>query len=156
MNGSESTLNYTLNEGIHGPVIATFVGVEFILSLAINLFIVLHTCIDENGRKSSKKSSTIFLFGLALSNLMMAVLYMPFVIIASGAEEWIFGSTDESRNVLCQIHGFIFAYATSTAIHTIAAISFDRFLFIVKPHLHRRFMTWKMSLSILVFIWVSI
>ncbi len=76
-------------------------------------------------------------------------------IRASGAEEWIFGRTDAARRVLCQINVYIFAFTTSISVHTISAISVDRFLFIVKPQLHKRFMTWKTSLSILAVIWVS-
>ena len=80
----------------------------------------------------------------------MTVLFMPFMVVASAAEEWIFG------RALCQITAFIFAYTVGISIHTLAAISFDRFLSIVKPHHHKKYMTWKVALGIVIFIWVRL
>ena len=70
-------------------------------------------------------------------------------------EEWIIGQSGTERGVLCQITAFIFAYAVGVSVHTLAAISFDRFLSIVKPHHHKRYMTWKFTLGIVIIIWVS-
>lgn len=151
---SLNSSRWQLSESIEGPVLATLVGVEFILSLLSNLFILAHTL--YHSRESFKKSSTIFLFSLALSNLLTSLLYMFFVIISTSAEEWIFGPTDIVRNILCQLHGFIFAYFTTISIHTLSVISFDRFLSIVKPNFHQRFFTWKVALGIMMFIWVCV
>ena len=81
---------WALGEELVGPVIATFVGIELVSSLLANLFICGHTVL--NAKKMLMKSSTLLLFSLALSNLLMAVLYMPFVVVASAAEEWIIGT----------------------------------------------------------------
>ena len=98
----------------------------------------------------------MLLFNLALINLLMTVLYMPLMVVASAAGEWIIGQSDNERDILCQITAFVFAYTVGVSIHTLAAISFDRFLSIVKPHHHRKYMTWKVALGIVVFIWVSL
>ena len=143
---------WCLDEELIGPLMAVFTGVILILSLIINLFICVYTLSHP---KSLKKSSTMFLFNLALINLLMTVLFMPFMVVASAAEEWIIGQSDTERNVLCQITAFIFAYTVGVSVHTLAAISFDRFLSIVKPHHHKRYMTWKVALGIVLFIWVS-
>ena len=86
----------------------------------------------------------------------MTVFYTLFYTISSGAEEWIFGSTNFVRNILCQLHGFVFAVTTNVSVHTLAMISFDRFMSIVKHHLHKKFLTWKTALGIIVFVWVSV
>ena len=91
-----------------------FTAIILILSLMINLFICIYTLSHP---KSLEKSSTMFLFNLALVSLLMTVLFMPFMVVASAAEEWIIGQSDSERDVLCQITAFIFAY-------TMAAISF--------------------------------
>ena len=150
-----SSLNssrWQLEENIEGPVLASFLAIEFLLSVIFNLFIVLHTI--HRGRKNLKKSSIFLLFILALTNLLLTLLYMPFTIIASGAREWIFGGTDFIRSLICQINGFIVIYLSTAAIHTLAVISIDRFLSIVKPDIHRRIMTWKTALGILILLWV--
>lgn len=151
---TNSSLNrWLLKPELVGPPIAVVVAVEFILSLTANLFISVHTVL--NAKNALKKSSTVFLFNLSLSNLLIAVFYMPFVIVALSAEEWIFGGTDEVRDGFCRFTGLVFSYSISVSLYTLAAISFDRFLFIVKPHLHRRWMTWKTTLGIVIFVWVS-
>ena len=143
---------WCLNEELVGPLIAFFTTIIFILSLIINLFICIYTLSHP---KSLKKSSTMFLFNLALINLLMTVLFMPFMVVASAAEEWIIGQLYTERDVLCETTAFIFAYTVGVSVHTLAAISFDRFLSIVKPHHHKKYMTWKVALGIVIFIWVS-
>ena len=146
------SLRWILDEGLVGGVISLFISVEFLLSFVTNSFIILHTFYRT---KSLRQSSTVLLFNLALANLIMTILFMPFAIIASAAEEWIFGSTDQVREIPCQITAFVFAYTVSVSTHTLAAISFDRFLLIVKPYWHKRVMSWKTALGIVIFIWVS-
>ena len=145
---------WCLNERLVGPAIAAVVSVELVLSLLANSFICVQTL--RGGLKTLKKSSTILLFNLALGNLLMATLYLPFVIISSAAGQWIVTGTDPVREGICEFSGFVFAYATSLSVHTLAAVSFDRFLSIVRPQAHRRFMTWKTALVIVVGIWVSV
>ena len=143
---------WQLSEDIVGPLLATIIGIEFILSLPSNFFIFAHTL--AYGRKSTMKSSTIFLCNIALSNLTMSLLYMPLVVVAASAGEWLFGSTDYARNALCQFHGFVFAYSTTVSSHIITCISIDRFLSIVKPVFHHKCFTWKTSFLIMMLIWV--
>ena len=152
LNTTWNSCSWCLDEDLIGPLMAVFTTIIFVLSLIINLFICIYTLSHP---KSLKKSSTMFLFNLALINLLMTVLFMPFMIVASAAEEWLIGQSDTERDVLCQITAFIFAYTVGVSVHTLAAISFDRFLSIVKPHHHKKYMTWKVALGIVIFIWVS-
>ena len=152
-NSTDDICIWCLNEELVGPVISVFTAIILILSLMINLFICIYTLSHP---KSLEKSSTMFLFNLALVSLLMTVLFMPFMVVASAAEEWIIGQSDSERDVLCQITAFIFAYTVGISIHTLAAISFDRFLSIVKPHHHKKYMTWKVALGIVIFIWVRL
>ncbi len=145
---------WCLDEKLSGPVIATFVSIQFIFSFLINLFICIFTLM--HARRMLKKASTLLLFNLALANLFMTVFYMPFVIISSAAGRWVIGNSDEVRTGFCQFTGFVFAYATSISVHTLAAISFDRFFFIVKAHVYHRVMTWKTALGFVIFVWVSL
>ena len=122
-----------------------------ILALMANGMVLLITITQ---RKSWKQSSTIFFTSLILAHLVMALLCMPFYIISYAVDEWIFGSTDEEKRGTCYFTVFIFWYTVLVISMTLAAISFDRFLFIVKPHLHKRFMRLWVALTITIIIWI--
>ena len=130
---------------------AAVLSVEMLLGLIANGFVLLITITQ---RKSWKQSSTIFFTSLILAHLVMNILYVPFFIIAFAAGGWIFGSTDEQKRGTCHFAFFISWYIALVISMTVAAISFDRFLFIVKPHLHKRFMGPWVALTLTIFIWL--
>ena len=102
-----------------------------------------------------KQPSTIFFTSLILAHLVLNLLFLPFTIITLAAVEWIFGSTDEEKRGTCTFAAFLFSYTIPVIFMTLAAISFDRFLFIVKPHLHKRFMRpWVAALTLTIAIWI--
>ncbi len=151
-----SLLNRTkwlVHKDIQGPVIAFFVAVEFIIAVPFNSFILVHSLYYRS--TILKKSSTLLFFNLALSDLLISLFYMPFVIISGSASEFIFGRTDSVRDALCQIQGFFVIYVGHVANYTIAAISVDRWLSITYSRVHRKYMTWKTALGVIIFIWVS-
>ena len=79
---------------------------------------------------------------------------MTLYIIALAAGEWIFGSTNEEKRGTCNFSFFIYWYTMLVIAVTVAAILFDRFLFIVKPHLHKQFMRPWVALTLTITIWV--
>ena len=143
-------LNLTFNRDF-GTVAAAVLSVEMILALVANGIVLLITITQ---RKSWKQPSTIFFTSLILAHLVMTFLYAPFFIVTYAAGEWIFGSTDEEKRGTCYFVWFIFWYMVFVISMTLAAISFDRFLFIVKPHLHKRFMRPWVALTLTIIIWV--
>ncbi len=156
MDANEDELNisrWLLAEGLNGPAIAALGAVEFLLSLFLNSFIVIQAL--SHKRDSLKKSSNLLLFVLAMTNLLLVVLYIPFWIIACSSGQWLYGRTDGVRTILCQLHGLTFIVLTFTAIHVLALISLDRFLNIVKPQFHKKYISWKVYLIILAVLWVS-
>ena len=142
--------NFTLNDDISGPSVAAVFTVEMILALIANGVVLSITLYQ---RKSLKQPSTIFFTSLILAHLVLNVLYLPF-IIALAAGEWIFGSTDEEKRGTCTFAAFTFWYLSLVLVMTVVAISFDRFLFIVKPHLHKRFMRPWVALTLTIAIWI--
>ena len=143
--------NFTISEDIYGPVLAIAVAIEMILALTTNLFILLFTLRHP---KSLKQPSIIFLTSLILANLLASVFFMPFTVITAATGEWIFGVTQEEKEAVCLFVGFMFAFSIGLSIHILALISFDRFLFIVKPLLYRRFMKTWVAVIILVLVWI--
>ena len=131
---------------------ATFVALEMLLAVLANSFILVFTLCDP---KSLRKSSTILLMSLTLSNLVMSVAVMPFTVITAGVGEWIFGTSDEEKFWVCKLVALVFSFSVSSSVHSLPAISFDRFLFIVKPVKHREIMKPWVAASIVLGIVVA-
>ena len=143
--------NFTFTGDFNAPAVAAVLTVEMILALIANGVVLSITLYQ---RKSWKQPSTIFFTSLLLSHLVLNLLYLPFIIIALAAGEWIFGSTDEEKRGTCTFAAFLYSYTIPVIFMTLAAISFDRFLFIVKPHLHKRFMRPWVALTLTIAIWL--
>ena len=143
--------NFTLNSTINGPVLAVVLSFQALTAFAAN-FTVLSITLYQ--RISWKQPSTIFFTSFILAHLQWAVIYLPMSAIAFGAEEWIFGGTFEEKQATCSFAAFISLNGFRIIEMTLAAISVDRFLFIVKPHLHKRFMGPWVALTLTIAIWV--
>ena len=142
---------YILHEDINGPAFAVAVGIELILALVPNLFIVLYTLCHH---KVLEQPSMIFLTGLALVNLLMTVLFLPFTVISAAAGEWIFGQTVEQKDGMCQFVGFVFSLAVTLTFHMLALVSVDRFLFITKPFVYRNYMKPWVAFVLVATAWI--
>ena len=143
--------NFTFTGTFNAAAVAVVLSVGVILALIANGILLLITITQ---RKSWKQSSTIFLTSLILSQILSNALFFTFTIIALAAGGWIFGSTDEEKRGTCDFAAYIYWFTNSVILMTLAAISFDRFLFIVKPHLHKRFMRPWVALTLIIGIWL--
>uniref|UniRef100_A0A1X7TUK7 G-protein coupled receptors family 1 profile domain-containing protein n=1 Tax=Amphimedon queenslandica TaxID=400682 RepID=A0A1X7TUK7_AMPQE len=143
--------NFTFTGQFSGPAVAAVLTFEMILALIANGLVLSITLYQ---RKSLKQSSTIFFTSLILAHLVLNLLYLPFTIIALAAGEWIFGNTDEEKIATCTFTAFLYSYTIRIIFMTLAAISFDRFLFIVKPYLHKWFMRPWVALTLTIAIWI--
>ena len=143
-------MNYSSN-GVNGPAVAAILTIEMVSGLIANGFVLVITITQ---RKSWKESSTIFFTSLILAHLVMLLLYFPFFIISSAAGKWIFGNTLEEKAATCSFAAYT-AWCTILVISmTLAAISFDQFLFIVKPNHHKTFMKPWVALCHTISIWL--
>ena len=146
-----STSRYVISDELNGPAFAVVVGIEMILTLLTNLTIFMFTLYQW---KSLKQPSIIFLTGLVLANLIMAIFFMPFTVITAAVGEWIFGKTAREKQAVCKFVGFMFGLSVGSSTFILALISFDRFLFIVKPLLYIKYMKTWTSVFILSTLWV--
>ena len=134
----EGFINFNISSTNNGPALAAALVIEMILGTITNLFIIIASCVHT---KTLKKSSTMLLIFLAIVNLFFCVVYMPFQIITAALHEWIFGNTVEVREGMCMFVGYILSFSIMIMYYILGAISFDRFLMIVKPITHRTIMT---------------
>ena len=142
--------NYTFTGDFSPEAVAGVLSIEMILALIANGVVLVITIYQ---RKSWKQSSTIFFTSLILAHLVLT-LYLPFSIAALAAGEWIIGSTDEEKQGTCDFTGFIVQFSAYIMYMTLSLISIDRFLFIVKPHLHKQFMSPRVALVLVIIVWI--
>ena len=143
--------NFTLSNEINGPLLAGVLAVQMVGALIANTVVLIATTCQW---KSLKLPSTMFFTSLVIAHLVMAVLFMPSWLISAATGEWIFGRTTEEKEGTCKFVGFILWYSILVIYMTLATISVDRFLFIVKPHLYMQFMTPKVSATLIISIWI--
>ena len=148
-----STSSYLISDELNGPAFAVVVGIEMILTLLTNLTIFIFTLYRW---KSLKQPSIIFLTGLVLANLIMAIFFMPFTVITAAVGEWIFGKTVGERQAVYKFVGFMLGLSFKYSTHTLALISFDRFLFIVKPLLYIKYMKTRTAVVLISTLWVLV
>ena len=148
----QDNANFTLSEDINGPVLSAFVGLVMVTGFVANLFVIIVTFCH---RKSLKQPSTIFLTSLLLADLVLVVFVMPFSVIATASGEWIFGQSIEQKYGVCQFVGFMLWYGGILIVMTLALISVDRFLFIVKPFFHKKYIKPRTAVVTVLIVWIS-
>ena len=142
--------NYTFTGDFSPEAVAAVYSIEMILALIANGVVLVITIYQ---RKSWKQSSTIFFTSLILVHLVIT-LYLPLTIAALAAGEWIIDSTDEEKQRSCGFSGYMIFCCVYITYMTLILISVDRFLFIVKPHLHKRFMSPRVALVLVIIVWI--
>ena len=135
---------------VNGPVFATAFAIEGLVGLIANITVLAITLYQ---RKSWKQSSTVFFTSFLLANLI-TVMYMLLSSISIGAGEWILGSTFEEKRATCTFTAYIIWLDSMVLTMTIAAISLDWYLFIVKPHRHKYLMKSWIALIVAITMWL--
>ena len=132
--------NFTVSDDLNGPAIAVILGIELVLALSANAFVLILTLCNH---KVLQQPSVIFLTNLIIYNLIFSSLYMTPEMVAAAAGEWVFGNTVEQKHASCQFVGFVSANILYLTLFSLGVLSVDRFLFIVKPMMYKRIMkTW--------------
>ena len=146
----ENNDNFTLSEDINGPVLSAFVALIMVTGIVANLFVIIVTFCHP---KSLKQPSTIFLTSLLLVDFVFVLFLMPFNVISTASGEWIFGQSVEQKHGVCQFVGMVYWCSGLVILMTLAVISFDRFLSIVKPFIHKQYMKPHTAVIIIVIAW---
>ena len=143
--------NFTLSEDINGPLLAAVIGIEMLAGLITNSFVLVLTLCYL---KDWKQPSNIFLTNMLLNNLVIILLVMPFSIITAASSEWIFGSTMNQKESVCQFVGCVFAYSSFVATESLVLVSFDQFFYIVKALQYDKYMTVNKAVIIVAVSWI--
>lgn len=89
-----------------------------------------------------------FVFNMTIINVFTTVLVLPFVFATTIHDEWVF------RHAWCQMNGFLLILLSCALLLTLAAISYDRYYFIVKPLRHPIHMSSTRAYTMIVMIWL--
>ena len=143
--------NFTLSEEINGPVLAAAIGLEAVVGLITNSFVLILTLCHL---KTWKQPSNIFLTNMILNNLIISVSLMPLSVITCATGEWIFGSTETQKNIVCQVTAYVFLYYLVVETVSFVLISLDRFFFIVKSFQYEKHMTTAKAVIIVAVSWL--
>ena len=144
---------YTLNEDVNGSLLAISVGIVILASLIANSFVLVVTLYNI---KVLRQPANIFLTNLILGNLFITIFHLPttVTIVTGVAGEWVLGTTLEQKDGFCDFFGVVSNSNTYFETLTFTVISVDRFLFIVKPLIHKRFMNTKVAVTIAITTWI--
>ena len=129
---------------ITGDSVAALVGVVivelliYLTALFWNLFIVIFMMVK---REKLKEPPNVFLFAIAITDLVATVVTAPFYVGTVIRGEWFFGNTDCERQGFCMAVGFLLSLPLLYQVNLLAAMAFDRFLAIAKPLHYSRYMT---------------
>ena len=143
--------NFTLSEDINGPLLAAVIGIEMLAGLITNSFVLIVTFCYL---KDWKQPSNIFLTNMLLNNLVIILLVMPFSIITAASGEWIFGSTVNQKESVCQFAACLLSYGFFVATESLVLVSFDQFFYIVKALQYDKYMTVNKAVIIVAVSWI--
>ena len=136
---------------IDHPILAAVIGIGMVTGLVANFFVLVLTfCFI----KDWKQPAIIFLTNMLLNNLVIILLVMPFSIITAASGEWIFGSTVNQKESVCQFAAFMRLYSYLSTLESLMLVSFDRFFFIVKALQYDKYMTVNKAVIIVAISWI--
>ena len=127
---------------------AIFVSIFLIIGFPSNLLIINSIL----KKKLYREPTHILLLNLAVSDLLLCVLVMPFTIIAGIAREFVFGSSDFIRCKVCQA-SVVLSALTIFSLHILSVISLDRFLFIKMSLRYDQYVTAGRTITVVALVW---
>ena len=103
---------------------ATLVVVGFLITMILTFFgnIIVLSVVYRQRLIRNIQVTNSFLANLAIIDLLMSILVLPFCISINVEHAWIFG------DVFCDFNGMFTLHVGSASILTMAAISVDRFV----------------------------
>ena len=126
--------------------------IESTAVLLINVFalagnVLLYLAIRKNPRLC-RNTTNLFILSLAFSDILMALLCMPFTAGVFIQGRWVYGQ------FVCQLQGVAFFVLVFVSLETMALVAVNRYVSVTKPAVYRRIFTRRRSLKMIIFIWL--
>ena len=143
--------HWSLRESViqGGPVIAFLESLIFCVALGWNLFIVITYILKY--KKLLKEPANVFLFSLAITDILICLMVIPFTIVAAAAGEFLIGDNDFTRCKFCFVDGFFFIFLTSLSLYFLMMLSVDRCMHLVSPLNYKKYCRpWHAILAVII------
>ncbi|XP_069492572.1 G-protein coupled receptor 161 [Ambystoma mexicanum] len=92
--------------------------------------------------------SNKFVFSLTLSNCLLSVLVLPFVVTSSIKRTWIFGV------VWCNFSALLYMLISSASMLTLGVIAIDRYYAVLYPMVYPMKITGNRAVFAIVYVWL--
>ncbi|XP_050415907.1 cholecystokinin receptor type A [Patella vulgata] len=116
----------------------------FLLGVVGNVLVIV-TLIQN---QKMRTVTNVFLFNLALSDLLLVVFCMPFTLIPVIMQNFIFGE------IMCILIRYLQGVSVAVSCFTLVAISLERYFAICRPLRSRQWQTLSHSYKVIVVCWV--
>ena len=130
----------------HTPVAAVLIAL-YALTFAVGIVGNALVIYIFARNKHMRTVTNSFLVNLAVCDLLVVCLCMPFSVAMEAYDNWIYG------NVMCKLVNFSQGLAVSSSILTMTVISAERFYAIRRPLKARAFMSRTRIQRIVTYIW---
>nr|XP_020008497.1 neuropeptide FF receptor 2 [Castor canadensis] len=142
-----SDLNITyVNYYLHQPQVAAIFIISYFLIFFLCMVGNTVVCFIVARNKHMHTVTNLFIFNLAISDLLVGIFCMPITLLDNIIAGWPFGS------MMCKISGLVQGISVAASVFTLVAIAVDRFRCVVYPFKPK--LTIKTAFVIVVVIWV--
>jgi hypothetical protein len=134
------------------PYVATVEAIFFLVAFFWNSFILC--ALLSNPRTLREQPACIYLLNIALVDVIHSVTVILVSLVSEIAQEFIFGYSDLIRCHLCEFLGFMLLLLVACSLHSLAALSVDRFVLLARPLRYKDYFNWKRATLIVIGCWV--
>ncbi|XP_022184688.2 cholecystokinin receptor isoform X1 [Nilaparvata lugens] len=117
----------------------------FLLAVAGNALVILTLVRNQ----SMRTITNLFLLNLAVSDLLLGVVCMPFTLVGNILRDFVFG------DLMCRLIPFLQATSVAVSAWTLVAISVERYYAICHPLRSRRWQTLSHAYRLIAVIWLA-
>lgn len=143
-NASVMRAQYVRHRGDNHTLRILLYSLIFFLSVFGNLLIIVVLTVNKHMRTVTNT----FLLSLAVSDLMMAVVCIPFTLIPSILKDFIFGAA------MCKIVAYLMGISVSISTFSLVAIAIERYSAICNPLKSRVWQTRSHAYKVIATTWV--
>ncbi|XP_077999721.1 QRFP-like peptide receptor [Glandiceps talaboti] len=126
-------------------VLTIFYVLIFVVGLLGNGLVIVVVAAN----KSMQTVTNVFIVSLAISDIMIAVLSVPFTLVEASTAEWVMGL------FMCKLVNFITVLSLVSSVLTLSCIAIDRYYAICQPLKTRIIHTTARAVKLLIFVWVA-
>lgn len=138
--------NATQSDYIHNRIVQSFFIVTYILIFIMGVFGNVLVCFVVFRNRLMQSVTNLFITNLALSDILLCILAVPFTPSYTFLRRWVFGT------ILCHLVPYAQGVSVYTSTLTLTAIAIDRFFVIIYPFQQR--MKLIACIIIILIIWI--